>query len=74
MIFSLANALRRIDPEFDFGFDGPSRGGPPLSSQLIDVTNGQVGLGSNQVNRVAGKKSHFKRVRNGLGQSGYRLG
>ena len=73
MIFSLANALRRIDPEFDFGFDGPGRGGP-LSSQLIDVTNGQVGLGSDQVNRVAGKKSHFKRVRNGSGQSGYRLG
>ena len=45
-----------------------------LSSQLIDVTNGQVGLGSSQVNRVADKKGHFKRVRNGLGQSGYKLG
>ena len=44
--------------------------GVGLSSQLIDVTNGQVGLGSGQVNRVAGKKGHFNRVRNGSGLIG----
>ena len=45
-----------------------------LPSQLIDVTNGQVGLGLGQVNRVVGKKGHFKRVRNESGQSSYKLG
>ena len=48
--------------------------GVGLSSQLINVINGQIWLGSGQVNRVAGKKGNFKWVRNRSGQSSYGLG
>ena len=48
--------------------------GVGLSSQLINVTNGQIRLGSGQVNRVVDKKGNFKWVRNRSGRSSYGLG